>query len=105
MMAQRAAEQRVLQCAGERAGGIELSLEVDGRYHAPHGAQIDSPGFHRERLETKIAGREVQLALPRDLRLRPSRHERIAERPRGLDLERSHRTIDNRLSAETAPER
>ena len=105
VVTQRPAEARVLERTGQRASGIELALEIEGRYEPPHRAEIDAPGFDRKRLEGQLVPRQVDLAFALDLCLGPPGEHRIPERPSCFDLQRSHRPVDDRLPGETACER
>src|SRR5207244_12931424 len=57
VVTQRPAEARVLERTGQRAGRIELALEIEGRYESPHRAEIDARGFERRRLEGERGAR------------------------------------------------
>ena len=105
VMAQGTAEHRLLQRAGERTGGVELSLEVEPRHEPPDRADVDAARVHGEWLKREILAADIDLALPADLRLRPAGHERVAERPVGLDLQRAHRPVDDRPAIQASVER
>src|SRR2546422_5233253 len=98
VMAQRSAEHRVLQGAGERAGRIELSLQIESGDESPDGADVDPAGFHGERLECQSRSADADFAFSLDLALGPSRNERVTERPPGLDFQSAHRAVDDRLT-------
>src|SRR5882672_6251797 len=79
VMAQRPAEHRVLQGAGERARRIELSLQIESGNQSPDRTDVDPAGFHGERLEGQSRPAQADFAFPLDLALGPSRNERVTE--------------------------
>ncbi len=105
VVTQRPTEARVLERTGQRASGIELALQIEGRYEPPHRAEIDAPGFDYKRLEGQLVPRHVDLAFALDLCLGPSGEHGITERPSRFDLQRAHRPVDDRLAGEAARER
>src|SRR5882762_10638949 len=105
VMAQRSAERRVLQGAGERARRIELSLQIESGDESPDRTDVDPAGFHGKRLEGQSWPAEADFAFSLDLALGPSRNERVTERPPGLDFQSAHRPVDDRLTGEAAVER
>ena len=75
VMAQRAAEHRVLERAGECTRRIELALEIESRHEAPHGADVDASRCHLEGLKSQVVAGDVDFAFAEHLRLRPTGHE------------------------------
>src|SRR5213078_3150759 len=67
---------------------------------------VDARRLHRKRLKAHaVGGFEVHFALPADAGFGPSRNERVAERPVGLEGEGRERPRGKRVSAEPARER
>ena len=104
-MPQRTAEGRVLERAGERTGRVQLTLQIESRHQPPHRGEVDAAGFHGEWLKREVSAGDIDLAFPENLGFRPSRHERVAERPLGLDLQRSHRPVHDRPAIQAPVER
>src|SRR5436309_839387 len=105
VMPERAAERRVFERAGQRAARVQLALEVERRDEPPDGADVDAAGRHGERLKGEIFPCQIDLPLAHDLAFGPAGHQRVAEGPGSLDLQRAHRPVNERLTGQAAVER
>jgi len=103
---ERADELRVAQRPVERPGGGQGSVESHRRGESRDRAEIEARRLHDERMKSHaVRGLEVHFALPADAGFGPSRNERVAERPVGLEREGRERPRGDGVSGEASRER
>src|SRR6185295_15697705 len=102
---ERTRELRVAQRPVEGSHAEERSVQSYRRSELRDRAQVDARRLHRKRLKSHaVGGLEVHFALPADAAFGPSRNERVAERPVGLEGEACERPRGNGVPAEPSRE-